>query len=365
MEKKRFLAVILSAVFLTGALGALVVYVVTTAVSGTRSLPELLERADDFLSQAYLSEADEAVSQAFDAAMTTDELLSVLKRSLRLAELKNDYSSFKQLAMRAFRKNPGSSELCRVALYAALRDGDAAGALSLSHGFAALPDVQALTGEALFRAGTPLEDERLQEIPLFRDYILLDTVRDPDRFLEAARVLQDERFYLDAALLFMAQGRIDDAYLTAEQHLFDERFDEAAAMIAYDKKEYRRALERLSRIAAREPETESRADLSVIRGDLDLLLGREDRAQAAYERAIEIKPDYSAIPYINLAWLMQERGYTEKAFFLAGKAYELFPRDKRAVMEFAKRLFRRGDHARSQEVIERYLAEWPAADDVA
>jgi tetratricopeptide (TPR) repeat protein len=354
MSRKKTLA-LLALCFAAAAAGMTVALWLLLAPAASSSLQERLAQTDDFIARSYLGEADASLAGAYRAAGSPDDVLRVLKRGYALALLKKDYRSLKERAVESFERFPFRPELCRIALYACLRDGDVVRALSLKHQFQSLPEVQALQAEVLLKNETPETDPALAALPALARYATLEAGRDPERFMTAGRELGDDRFFLDAALLFLAAGKTSEAETTARAHLLDPQFDEVSGLIAYDAGDTEEAVNRLQGAAG----VAKRPDLYVILGDSLLERAQFERAAGFYEQALQADRFFSFVPYLNLAWVSQRQGFDEKALALLREADARFPDSAAAVFEYVKLLFRRGEKAEARRVLDEYLKRNP------
>jgi tetratricopeptide (TPR) repeat protein len=161
--------------------------------------------------------------------------------------------------------------------------------------------------------------------------------------------LNEPRIHLDAALLWMAEGDTDNAFTLVSRYLEDPLFREPTIYIAYDAGNEQAALNLLQR--EREGgRSADRADLYILEADLNMLLGDPTEATRLYREVIDLYPQYSWVPYLNLAILTQQRGYLDSAF-------TYFPEVGSVVMSYARSLVEFKNHERAAEILENYLEE--------
>jgi tetratricopeptide (TPR) repeat protein len=346
MTKKKILLFFALPAFLAVA-GAGIVIWLSLRPAPSPSLPGLLTKADEFLNRSYVTEAAAAIDRAFGAASSPEDFLRVLKRSHSLSRSIKNFQGLKIRSLEAFGRFPASAELCRLALYACLRDGDITRAVSLKHQFRSLPEVQALQAEVLLKNATVPSD-----LPVYARYAALDTETDPDRLVTAGRELGDDRFYLDAALLYLAGGKVKEAAQLSRTTLLKNDFDEAAGLIFYEAAAYDHAVNRLQGAASAQPD---RPDLYLIMGDCYLLSSQPERAAGCYEQSLQMDRAYSFVPYINLAWVSGKQGFEEKALYHLRQAAALFPDNETVVFEYAKLLTHRGNSPEAARVLSEFL----------
>jgi tetratricopeptide (TPR) repeat protein len=308
-----------------------------------------LAKIDGFIAKANISEAEAELSRIFKKANTSDGLLRILKRSYQLAVLKNNYESFKELALKALAHISGNEKLAVVAMYASLRAGDINSVVAISSKLKSSDLTSSLMAETLLRG--KLENAGMQN-PLLE----LEASQDPARFIDTAGQYKEPRLYLDAALLYAGQGRYADAFTLCEEYLPGDRFNEPAGLIAYDAGKYSAAFVRLKELLRREPE---RKDVVVILGDVSLRLDRIGDAVYYYEKAIKTDPAYSVIPFVNLAYLALRRQDTAHAIDILQKAQAVFPTSKPVILELAKLLQTQNKNAEAIALVSAYLEQNP------
>ncbi|MBN2353953.1 MAG: hypothetical protein JXD23_15370 [Spirochaetales bacterium] len=355
MDRKKLILPISMVSILAAAAAAFIAWRLFSPNDPT-PLRELLSQTDELASRSYPAETKAALERAYRAAASPEDFVRVLKRSYSLAVREQEYGELEKYSLGAFARFPGRADLCRIALYACLRDGDPGKALSLARGFESLPEVQALVAEILLGNGVPPADSALAALPDYARYASLDAERDPERFLTAGRELGDDRFYLDAALLYMGEGKAEEASAAARRFLLALEFDEPAGLFAYEASDTAEAVDRLTRASGR---SEKRPDLYLILGDC-LLEGRQpERAAVFYEQALETNRAYSVVPFLNLACTARRQGLDEKALALLREADTRFPGDSFAVIELVRLLYSRGEKTDAIRILNGYLAAHP------
>ncbi len=320
-----------------------------SVVGGKTDIETSLVKIDGFIAKANIDEAEAELSRIFKKANTSDAFLRILKRSYQLAVLKNNYESFKDLALKSFSHISGNEKLGELAMFAGLRSGDINSVATISAKLKSNDLVSSLLAEALLRGN--LKNTEIQN-PLLE----LESSQDPVRFIDTAGRYSEPRLYLDAALLYAGQGRYADAFTLCEEYLQGDQFNEPAGLIAYDAGKYTAAFVRLKELQRREPE---RKDVVVILGDTSLFLDRIGDAVYYYEKAIKNDPSYSVIPYVNLAYLSLRQQNIEHAIDMLKKAQTVFPSSKPVILELAKLLHSQNKNAEAVALVSAYLEQNP------
>jgi Tfp pilus assembly protein PilF len=358
---RNILVVLIAAALLSAAacLTLLIVFILPSRPP--LSLNELLARADDALNRSYWEEAEQAVSRAGAAAAAPEEMLRVLKRRWLLARATDDYGPLREYALDAAARHPDNPALYQTALFACLRSGDPARAASLSHAFPGLPAVQSLEAEAAIAAGADSTDPALTGVPLYARSRGLTGQRDPEQFMTAGRDLDDPRYFLDAALLYMNRGEPRSAAAAASRYLLQKEFDEPAGLFAYAAGDFKTAASRLTQAASGQG---NRPDLYLVAGDS--LLAAADPAGAAvlYEAAVTRSRDFSSLPYLRLAYIRDNQNRPDEASRWLERAATALPDDKNAVAAHALRVAAAGGRANARQVLESYLAGHPDDADM-
>jgi hypothetical protein len=323
---------------------------------GDSQVQEILVDIDYELSMGYYRKALEGLNRAVSAAQGEYNLLRVLKRAYAISDNLKDSSVFLTAAREAWEKIPGSKDLAKAYLFSAIRSQlDPAGRTLLS-GATSDRDIQYLQVEAYLRGS-------LAELPLQRregaleELLSLTEQRDPVELQRQGTRLDEPRLYLDAALLWMKEGQPGAALAALERYPDNTLFVEPGIYIAYDAGYGEKAL----RYLHSHPEAQDRSDLLIMEADLNLLLGNRQEAVRLYRRIISVDPDYSWVPYLNLAGLVEADGDEATAHHFRQIAFQSFPETAEVVLSYAQSLSRRSGKDRAAELVVKYL-EWEPGD---
>jgi tetratricopeptide (TPR) repeat protein len=316
--------------------------------TGSAGLEELLRRADLELAYGYQPSAGQILKQAAASARSEQEILRVLKRTYGMARTSGDYGSLAAEAEASLRRRPKSATIAQLYVYAELRSGGwSRSAQRLLEGLSG-PGQGALQLEAFLRdrAEKPGRD-RLS--PGLQDALAVAANPSPPaQELElAAGRLGDPRLRLDAALLWMGAGEPERGYAVVAGLSGEPGFAEAAAFMALDAGNTGGSLSLLES----HPELLDRPELAIVAADLCQSAGNEERALVLYRQALQSRPDYSWIPYLNLAALLESRGGTQEARSLRQRAFALFPQASAVAVAHARDLGAEGRPAEALELL--------------
>jgi tetratricopeptide (TPR) repeat protein len=352
--RKLLLILIVAAVVAGGA-----IYLVYAVVSARRStalhIDDLLAGVDYDLSLGYYERALESLEKALDTARGEYNTLRILKRVYRISYDLKDFSILHRYAKIAAESIPGSKQLEQVNLYAGIRAGaegrqSAMDRLNRSSGSLAY-----LQAEAYF-AGLLDEPPDADRDPELKQILSVVSQKDPFQLQRLGTDLGEPALHLDAALLWMAEGDVDDAFALVERHLGDPPFREPGIYIAYDAGHERTALS-LVQEAREQGRIDDRVDLQIMEADLRLILGDSTEASRLYSRFISTHPAYSWTPYLNLARIEEEQGDRQTAYALRERACGQFPEVGAVVMAYSRSLTETGDRQLAAATLQGYLED--------
>ncbi|HTP60271.1 MAG TPA: tetratricopeptide repeat protein [Spirochaetia bacterium] len=250
------------------------------------------------------------------------EALRVLKRAFVLSKKAGNYNLLADAADNAQESVPSSASVRLVAAYAYLRVGRLSEAEA-----AARRGFPSGTGE-LVRAEISLKRGGIWHgsDSVTRQLLELESSRRPSDFLAAARVVDDKRINLDAALLMLEKGDLAGARQVSVSSLQDQAFDEPAGLIAYDAGDFETALARLTRLESRlQAAGFPRADVELLVADCYHALGKSANAAGALQDAIRIDQRTSWTPYADLGLMAEQRGNAAAADEIFGQGRAVFP----------------------------------------
>jgi hypothetical protein len=354
-KKNRRLRNILFILMVAAVVAGGAIYLVYTAVSARRrtvlQIDELLTRADYDISLGYYDRALESLDQALDGARGEYSSLRILKRVYRISYDLNDFFILHRYAQIAAESIPGSTKLEQVHLYAGIRSEGGQSAidrLKRSRGDSAYLQAEAYFAGLLATPPDPGGDPELRRI------MSLVAQQEPFELQHLGTDLDESAIHLDAALLWMAEGEVENAFTLVDRHLDDPLFREPSIYIAYDAGHEQIALY-LVQEAREQGRIVDRADLQLMEADLWLILGDIAEASRLYRQVIDAHPAYSWTPYLNLALIVENERDRQTAYALRERAYGLFPTVGAVVMSYSRSLTESGDRQLASATLQSYL----------
>ena len=311
-----------------------------------RVLEEILRQVDEELSRGYSVRAESLIREGLRSVRGEAGYLSLFKRQLGLARMTGDYGGLVRDARGASKKLPGSRRLAAIAAYAAVRSEHPESAARILERSLRHPVLEGLQAEAELRGYAParktlrLDDSlrRLSELP---------GLSDPNDMHTLAGLLEEPRLDLDAALLWMRRGRVEEAFSVLWPHRGLAFVAEPLLFMAFDAGRYAEAWE----LGGALPELVEQPGHLILRGDVAWILGMPERAAAHYQQAIAIDPDYSWVPYLNLAELVASGGDSEGGRRMRAGAHGRFPVQSEVVLAHARDLAATGAADQARELI--------------
>jgi tetratricopeptide (TPR) repeat protein len=333
------------------------IYVSKRGAGAERAVRELLAEADYELSLGYRARGLERLSAAAQITRSERSLLGVLKRTRLIAAATGDFAPLARLSQVALDRKPTSRRIGEIYVYAAIRaDTGGKAGLWLSR-LSGRRESEAIVVEAYLRGRS--KELAAQTLSGEMSSLLgLSEERDPVRLEAAAKGYGDARLWLDAALGWMKAAdaqRAERAWEAVGRAADLPASREPAIYIAYDCGKYEEALAALQS----EARVVVRPDRMILAADLSLLLGRVREAGAGYLSAVEAWPDYSWVPYLNLASLEEQAGDGEGAERRRARAQALFPGVEAVALRYTADLQGRGDIEGARAAIVRFLQGAP------
>jgi tetratricopeptide (TPR) repeat protein len=353
---RNLLLILIGAVVIAGGAFYLFYAVGSARRSRTIQIEDLLARTDYEISLGYYQRALESLEKAQREARGEYNTLRILKRVYQISYNLNDFSFLSAFARSAVERIPGSKELERIYLYAAVR-ADAEGGqwaverLKRGRGV----DSAYLQAEAYFAglSDAPPDTDRAPEL---KQIMSLIAQTDPYQLQRLGTELDEPAIHLDAALLWMAQGDVEDAFTVINRNIGEPLFREPSIYIAYDAGHSQTALSLIQESRDRGGFT-GRVDLQIMEADLRLILGDGGEATRLYRRIIATYPDNSWTPYLNLALVEEKEADRQSAYALRERAYGRFPSVGAVVMAYARSLKEIGDRKLAAQILQRYVEE--------
>ncbi|MDR1893642.1 MAG: tetratricopeptide repeat protein [Spirochaetales bacterium] len=326
----------------------------------------LYQTIEDSLSRGIAAGTEDRLTELLGLSQNREQYLGLLRLALGHAELTENYGPFIEAAEAARRKNK-EEEFLAFHLYGLLRSGQSAEALLLGRDLKEEP-WQSLKAEAILQETrrTPGFSEipaELGENP----YLKALHSPDPEFLRELGERTGETDYLLDAGLLFLGEGRVQQAAALLQS--YPRAFpDEYALLLSIDSGQDAAALELLAAMEAFPEEAvpevsdrgaEGKTLLSLLRGDILIRLGRLQEAREFYQTFVRERPDFLWLPWSNVAALIEEiyRGDPTLIYQRAvGRDYlerglRYFPGSEELSLALGQSYLRAGDYDRGEEIL--------------
>jgi len=346
---KRLLILIASAILVTaGTVSFLVVTNVITLpfIGKSKELEEHLIETDAHIKHDRIGEAKRVIKRALALAKSEKHLLAVLGKSKTISGIEGDYEFFYGVTEKARETLPGNDLIKALYALAASRSGRFEKAIEAAE---SLPEeYQSITGEIYFRDFTsgsiPAEIEN-GDISLL---IAAEKKENPSEFETIARTFDSEEFWLDAVLLWTKEGDFKRAFSLFQEHLGKERYPLLHYLLAIQIDEYKEAEKALDLM---ERNTPGEVSLRLRKADLQLRQGSTKKAVAIFASLMEDNPDASEIPYINIAWYLQENDRPQEGEEILLRGIKQFPSSELLILSLMEYYMEEGNSEKARDFL--------------
>jgi tetratricopeptide (TPR) repeat protein len=328
------------------------------ACSGKRTADFSLaiNQIDRLLEAGSIQQASGEINLLWKVSRSRDEWTKALKRAYAVGRASGDYELLRDGAQRAHKSIPGVEDFSALLVYGLLRTGRYEQAIEVSRETLKNEKWFSLINEAYFWEGQ-IEN---REANAGRGGLLLALLEsdDPLAFARAAQIFDDDRLSLDAALLSMYHGKVDDAY----NFIFPihDNFEEPFMFIAYDSGKYEEALAALDLL--RKSGQSGNSELLLFGTDLFYLANDLSSAYEFGFHLIKTDPMYSWIPFINVSSLLLKTNDFETATRLIETGSDLYPMNRNLELARIKTAIATGKIESAEEMIEIFRRDF--GDDV-
>ncbi|MBN2652850.1 MAG: hypothetical protein JXR63_10750 [Spirochaetales bacterium] len=217
------------------------------------------------------------------------------------------------------------------------------------------PEAQALKAYALKRSlSDDLKD--LDSIDVeYRIFFDMENITSSSEYLTLAKKYNRDEFKKNAALLMMAEANLKDAYQLSRSDLW-EKYPLLHSYIAYDNSEYEDALSVFDYYSSKNQISD---DLKLYKIDLLIKLNEINQALNLYYEFIDERPDYSFVPYNNIAFLEKGTVTDESRMKILKKGLEYFEGNIDIVLSLVDLLVSNGEDQAAVEMLSEYLRLYP------
>lgn len=314
----------------------------------SQSLTEFLQRIDSLLAEGRDSEAADLLERPPGERFSSYQYLLIAKRMWRLGNEEVRYRLVAELTARAVDEYPGNQDIAAIRSYALLKIGRPEQAYRVSREKLTDDRYLGLIAQAAIASTASLTEdffERAQESSYRYAGLLLliDAEPSAESYASAGSLWRIEEFSADAALIYARRGELERANELLRRSAYLS-FPALELQIAYDAGDPAHGLAAIDVLQSENPL------YSLYRADLLYKLGRKEGARELYRRIISSQPDYSLIPYLNLAALS-----AEDPLGILQQARTVFPESVELLERLGETYYRRGDNLEAAEVFDQVL----------
>ena len=332
-KKRKVLVITLVILILAGGTAAYFFVPGLRGVFSRGEIDTLLAEAEVHLDNGAYRNAEDVLKRVRGERLSSASWLPILAAGLRVSEGLDDYTILLDLSERAVGDLPGNEELWAVHVYALIKRGYYEKGFSTASEHLKSDEYRTLLYEAALSMNPEKIDPSIFEGSSFAPLAEDTESLDPEAFEVLAERLGDPRLHAASAVLWMISGRPDRA-MDAAEHLERYReYDLLRLYISFDGGDLETGLEVLTRLTETgriEPFT-----ASMLESDILMHLGHFDRAAARYRNILDMHPEESWIPYLNLSWLAERKGNSDESLSYLFDAYEHFPGKKQVILPYA------------------------------
>ncbi|MFO7849890.1 MAG: tetratricopeptide repeat protein [Spirochaetia bacterium] len=347
MGKKDLVLVILI-VITAAVLTATLLYIQNLRESRiSTSHVDILREIDNNLSDGYIDRAEDSILSLSDKSVSAATYLQLLKRALRIAEERESYDTFLEVAREGHSEYSAREDIAALLVFAYLREGNTEKAWEIASD-STITDTRwdPVLSEAALAAGSLSgeEDENM--------YADLLSSRDPERFIEAWETTNSESFLLDAVLLYLRDGQVYRASDLVQQ-LPRDCCEKLRFFIAWDLQDWRKAREILTEVPTNDTSQGlSEEEKLMLGADISLHLGEHERAAEMYRQLQEEYPDYSWKAFYNLEYIRYEYGAEEEeSGDFREELYTLAEEKTSRVIDLAELMLAYGDTDSTEDLL--------------
>lgn len=352
-KNRRIFFILLIVIIITGGgVGGYIFYHEVLAPKKSINVEELLLQTDDYLQTGYYSNAEDLLLQLRAFSGGANSWLRVLERAYTLSKNTNDYTVLYKLSQSATEKIPGSEELWYVRACAELKLKRYEQAYEHATKYLSLEKYPSLITEtSLYYTGEKQESAPDQ----YSGMLVGLSDKKVETFLDAGSMTGDDTFILLAAVLAMHYGERDRA-LSLIKGTPVTRSPLAHYFIAYDAGDLEYAENLLPEI--RNSETVDSSEWLMLSADIAMQKEQFSKAKQIYAEVTQTAPTESWIPYLNLAWIAENRINEESLPYLLD-AYTRFPDKKNVILPLAWYFTEQKNSDEALDKIARYRSDNP------
>lgn len=306
---------------------------------------------DRQIEKGHFSQAEQLLEDLKNFSLDFSVSKEVLKRVFKIANEKNNFSRFADFSEKLFRNYPGKRDARSLYVYALLKTGqyDKAWAVAFES-FESVGILPSLLAEAAIRSQNVDRLNAASLDSLSRAAISVAGADDPNGYLYLSEHYDDPRLTKNYILSLALAGNMKESF-----SLFDEKIGKShpvlGSYLAYDAGEPEAAYS-YAQMLDRNFFLEHNRDWFLFLADLSLDLGVTNEAAALYTDFVKMYPDYSYIPYYNLAYIYRD---TPEAVSYMEKGVSAFPGIALLNLKLAEDYVKLNETEKAKTVLENFL----------
>lgn len=259
---------------------------------------------DRQIESGHLAQAEQLLEDLKSFSADFVVLKPILKRVFQIAQKKNDYKRFAVFTADAFARHPGERDARNLYVYALLKTSEYDKAWSVANDAKASAVLPTLLSEAALRCGKAEEVKTSALDSLSRAAITVALSDDPNGYLTLSQKSSDPRLMKNRILSLALAGDIAEAFALFEEKVGKED-PVLGSYLAYDAGALESAYS-YAQMSDSELSPQADRDWLLFHADLALAFGVTNEAAALYADFVQAFPDYSYVPYYNLAYIYRD-----------------------------------------------------------
>lgn len=306
---------------------------------------------DRQIEKGHFSQAEQLLGDLKNFSLDFSVSKQVLRRVFAIADQKDNYTVFADFSENVFRNYPSERDACSLYVYALLKTGQYDKAWSVAlESFQSAGILPSLLSEAAVRSGNTDQLNTASLDSLSRAAVSVAESDDPNGYLYLIEHYDDSRLIKNYILSLALAGDVKEAF-----SLFDQKIGKShpvlGSYLAYDAGETEASYS-YAQMLDRDFFLEHNRDWFLFLADLSLDLGVTNEAAVLYSDFVKMYPDYSYIPYYNLAYIY--RGTPEAVSYME-KGVAAFPGIALLNLKLAEDYVKLNEPEKAQTVLENFL----------
>lgn len=278
--------------------------------SDTSDLFEEYNTVDNLIKDGDLESASVKIRALSEDIPDRYNCYKLIKRSINIGELSNNYTLFLDISKAASNKYSGNEDLHAYYVMALLKNKDYNNAYKTANNYLKSEEFKPLLAQATLYFNSRDSKGVIS---------YLDSQREPAFYEYLATTLEDDKLLINAALLWANKGEIEKAYKLIH-HLEDEGIQEAIALLAYDSGRESEALVRLLEL----PFSDSIKNYNMlIIADLFYKKENWSRSRYYYEESLKID-NLNSYAYINISNIFKRNSRIKRASNVLEEGIDIF-----------------------------------------